>query len=365
VQAAAPARFWAEAEYLLWWMKGAALPPLVTTSPPGTPLSQAGVLGAPGTLILFGDNSVNDEARSGVRITLGGWLDDCQTLGVEADFFMLSSRGTGFAASSTGNPILARPFFDVTTGLQSSELVAFPGLLAGSVSASSASTGLLGADALLRCNLCCGCSYRLDLVGGYRYLRLSDHLGVDENLVSTAAANPNFVPLGTNILVADRFDTSNDFHGLSLGLKGELREGPWVLQGRVLLAVGDNHEVVNISGATTVTVPGIGTPVTRAGGLLGLPSNIGHFNTDRVEVIPEFGVRVGYQVTPRLKVFVGYTFLYWGEVVRAGNEVDLGVNPTLLPGFPAPATGPQRPRPLLNNTSFWAQGAEVGLELQF
>src|SRR5262245_62715161 len=27
-------RIWAEADYLLWWMKGASLPPLVTTSPP-------------------------------------------------------------------------------------------------------------------------------------------------------------------------------------------------------------------------------------------------------------------------------------------------------------------------------------------
>src|SRR5262245_27258846 len=68
--AGSPGCLWAEAEYLLWWMKGAALPPLVTASPAGTPSTQAGVLGAPGTTVLFGGNSVNDEVRSGMRFTL-------------------------------------------------------------------------------------------------------------------------------------------------------------------------------------------------------------------------------------------------------------------------------------------------------
>jgi hypothetical protein len=128
---------WAEAEYLLWWMKGATLPPLITTSPSGTPATQAGVLGAPGTAILFGGDRVNDDVRSGGRFTLGAWLDDCHTLGVEGDFFFLSSRGSGFDASSTGSPILARPFIDATTGQPNSQLIAFPGLLAGSISAQS------------------------------------------------------------------------------------------------------------------------------------------------------------------------------------------------------------------------------------
>src|SRR4051794_31004468 len=47
-------RIWADGEFLLWWMKGAALPPLVTASPSGTPGTQAGVLGAPATSVLFG-----------------------------------------------------------------------------------------------------------------------------------------------------------------------------------------------------------------------------------------------------------------------------------------------------------------------
>jgi hypothetical protein len=321
------------------------------------------VLGAPTTTVLFGGNRVNDDVRSGVRLTLGSWLNDCHTLGVEGDFFTLVSQGTGFPASSSGNPILARPFFNTSTGLPDAELIALPGQLAGSVFAHAGSTGLLGADALLRARLCCGCNYQLDVVGGYRYLRLSDHLSVEEDLVTTSAANPNFVPQGTSIMLDDRFNTRNDFHGFDLGLKGNLRRGPWVLQGLAQMAVGENHEVVNIAGSTTVTVPGL-PPVTSVGGLLALPSNIGHFSKDQVVVIPEFGARLAYQVTPHLQAFAGYTLRSWDRVVRAGNEVDLTVNPTLLPGSPVPVTGPQRPMPLLNGTSFWAQGIDLGLELR-
>jgi hypothetical protein len=112
-------------------------------------------------------------------------------------------------------------------------------------------------------------------------------------------------------------------------------------------------------------VPGVPPPVTSVGGLLALPSNIGRFSKDRTEVIPEFGARIGYQVTSHLQVFAGYSLLYWGEVVRAGNEVDLTVNPALLPGSGIPVTGPRRPMPLLTNSSFWAQGIDLGLELRF
>src|SRR5262245_25821908 len=38
---------WVNVEYLLWWAKGSPLPPLVSTSPAGTPVTSAGVLGTP------------------------------------------------------------------------------------------------------------------------------------------------------------------------------------------------------------------------------------------------------------------------------------------------------------------------------
>ena len=72
-----PGKYWLRADYLMWWTNGTRLPPLVTTSPQGTPVSQAGVLGASGTTVLFGDTTVGDDMRSGFRTTFGMWLDDC------------------------------------------------------------------------------------------------------------------------------------------------------------------------------------------------------------------------------------------------------------------------------------------------
>lgn len=76
--------FWIELDYLAWTVKGDHLPPLVTTSPAGTPLGVAGVLGAPGTTILFGNSAVNDDWCSGGRVSAGYWFDPGHTRGVEA-----------------------------------------------------------------------------------------------------------------------------------------------------------------------------------------------------------------------------------------------------------------------------------------
>jgi hypothetical protein len=360
-------RVWAEADFLLWWMRGAALPPLVTTSPAGTPISQAGVLGAPGTTILFGGSSVNDDLRAGGRIAVGYWFDCDRTCGVEADFFMLEGKAARFAASSGGDPILARPFTDASSGGQASQRIAFPGDTTGSVQAFDGTTGLLGAGALLRENLCCKCwcegGFRLDVLFGYRYLQFSDRLGVTEDITNVNPNNPNFIPVGANIVLEDRFSTRNQMHALDFGLVGELRRGPLSLTARGRIAVGYDHQDVDIFGTTTVTVPGA-APVVNSGGLLALGGNLGHHSRDEAGVVPELDVKLAYQITPRLTASVGYTFLYWSDVVRAGDQIDQTVNSTLLPPAVAPS-GPARPAFGFRNTDFWAQGLDLGLELRY
>jgi hypothetical protein len=355
-------RFWVGADYLLWKVKGDPLPPLLTTSPAGTPQAQAGVGGTPGVTTLFGGSRVNDDWRSGGRLDLGAWLDCQQTLGVEAGFFMLENRASGINVGSGGTPILARPVFNAASGRPDAQLIAFPGIVSGSFSARDSST-LLGAGAWLRYNLCCGCGTRVDALLGYRYLRLTDRLGIAENLVSTDPTNP-FVPLGTQLGVVDQFRTTNDFNGVDLGLTGEFRRGPFSLEWLAKVAVGPNHGGVDISGATTVIVPGFAAQ-TSPGGLLALSSNSGDFHRDRVSVVPEVGVKLGYQVTSNLRATVGYDFLYWTNVVRPGGQIDTAINPNLLPPPLLPLVGPNRPTPLLGTTDVWVQGISFGLEFRY
>jgi hypothetical protein len=291
----------------------------------------------------------------------GYWLDCEQRWGIEANYFELEDGTTRFDAASSGNPILARPFFNALTGRPDAELIAFPGVSTGSFSAAE-TTSLLGAGIWLRRNLCCGECYRLDALVGYRYLRLSDRLGIREDLTSTDATSTT-VPLGTRVDVADQFDATNDFHGVDLGLAGELRRGRWVLEGLAKVALGTNVSELNVNGSTAVTVPGSPTVINNAG-LLALSSNSGHFSADRFGVVPEVGIKVGYQVTPCLRATVGYDFLYWSDVVRPGAQIDTTVNPNLL--APPVGGGPSRPAPRFDNTSdLWVHGVSFGLELRF
>jgi hypothetical protein len=352
-------QLWADVDFLLWWVKGDRLPPLVTTSPAGTPRAQAGVLGAPGTTVLFGDSGVNGGVRTGVRFRAGYWCDCEHTIGIEGDFFVLENLATHFNAASNGNPILARPFFNALTNQQDSELIAFPGVVSGRASVSESSS-LLGAGIWLRYNLCCDCAYRVDGTMGYRYLRMTDRLGINESLTST-----NTDSAGTVLNIADRFDTTNEFNGVELGLTGEIRRGSWILDWTTKVALGENSSTLQINGATTVTTPGAAS-TTGTGGLLALPSNIGSFSKDRFAVVPELSLKLGYQVTPCLRAFVGYDFLYWTSVIRPGNQIDTTVNTNLLPPPVTPLVGPSRPAIRIGESSdVWVQGISLGLELRF
>jgi len=356
-----PYDIWFRGEYLLWAVKDAKTPPLVTTSPPGTPRAGAGILTTPGTTVLFGGPNVDLEERSGARFTLGFWFDSEQTCGLEASYFFLGDRTVNFNAGSNGLPILARPFFNASTGLEDAELVAFPGVLTGNI-AVNVKSALHGADIDFRTNLWRGCCWRMDLLAGYRYLSLNESINIAENLVVPAGA-----PFaGTNIGVWDNFGTHNTFNGGELGLDLELRQRRWSLNFLGKVALGSMHEVVNINGNTSFTVP-MSTPIVQMGGLLALPTNIGHFTTDRFAVVPEVGVRLGYQITDWLKATVGYSFIYASDVVRPGWAIDRVINTSQLPmvtGTPA-LVGAARPIFTPKNTDFWAQGLTLGLEFRY
>jgi hypothetical protein len=351
------------ADYLLWWVKGASLPPLVTTSPP----TSLGVLGQPGTTVVFGQSDPLNNLRSGVRATVGWWMDDCQTWALEGSGLFLGRQSSNLVVSSTGVPLLARPFFNVTANMQDAELVAnplvpsLPGLLplVGSVSVSSRSD-LWGAEANLVRNIYRGLRFQLDLYGGFRYLDLDEHLDINEALLI-----PSTSPMaaGTTFQVADSFHTRSQFYGGQLGMRTEYHWGPWFLNMRGSVALGTTHEIADVSGITRVSVPGLGSE-SFAGGLLTQPTNIGHFNHNTFSVVPETGFNIGYQFTEHARIYLGYTFLYWNRVARPGNQIDLAVNTSQI-NPPRVLAGPARPEFVFHDSDFWAQGLNFGLELRY
>jgi hypothetical protein len=352
-------RFWVSGEWLYWNPQGSDLPPLLTTSPAGTPRTSAGVRGRPGTRVVFGNTEENNDWRSGFRVSAGVWLGECAQWGVGANFFYLDDQEENFRASSLGLPILARPFFNVASGTQDSELVAFPRLLAGSV-AVSGSSEFWGGDVNVRKHLYSGCTWCIDGLIGYRYLRLRDDLSISEDLVVTSQTS--LTPSGTEFDVVDRFQASNDFHGGQVGVVARFNGENFWLGLETKVALGVNDREVNIGGATTVRVPGA-APVSRPGGLLALGSNSGQFDESEFAVVPELTVKAGVFVTEGLSLFVGYNFLYWNSVYRAGEQIDLAVNPSQIP--PGTLVGPARPAFPGRESGFWVHGVTAGAELRW
>lgn len=354
---------WIEADLLLWWLKGASVPPLLSSSPPGTPRNQAGVLGTPGAQVLFGGDTYNNDMLPGGRFTLGAWLDEDKTLGVEMYGIVLPGgcSPTSYTAGTPG--VVSRPFVDANTGRNASELVSYPGILDGSSTASISTCGLYGAGVVGLLNVAGNENYRIDALGGFRYLSICDKASVTENLTSVDPNNGG-IPVGTTFGILDQFKTGSQFYGCDVGLRGEYRMSRrWFVDGTGRIALGSTYQSCEINGSTTVTTPG-GVASTSPGGLLALPSNIGSYSREVLTFVPEVGVHVGYFLTERVRLKAGYTFLYWSSVARAGNVIDPVVNTNSLPPAGAGAL-PARPAFNWNGTGVWAQGIDLGLEWRF
>ncbi|MBX3412280.1 MAG: BBP7 family outer membrane beta-barrel protein [Pirellulales bacterium] len=354
---------WAQADYLLWWTKGESVPALVTTSPAETPRPQAGVLGQPGTETLYGGDRYLNDYRSGGRLDFGAWLNQRRSVGIGGGFFALEDATSSFSATSLGEPILARPFFNPNSGAQDSALVAYSStatgdIIAGTINANT-SNSLINANAYMTGMLFRNNGVRFDLLGGYRFTRFDESVGITENLVITEQGG--LVPTGTTFNTLDTFDVTNTFNGGELGLLFETTTGRWSMDGAFKLGLGNMHETVNIWGSTIVTPPGGGSD-SREGGLLALPSNIGYYSRNEFAVVPEAQINLSYHFTTWWRVQVGYTFIYWNNVVRAGHQIDTTVNTTQLDPV---QVGPDRPAFSFVSGDLWAQGLNVGTELRY
>ncbi|MEM4360476.1 MAG: BBP7 family outer membrane beta-barrel protein, partial [Candidatus Bilamarchaeaceae archaeon] len=133
------------------------------------------------------------------------------------------------------------------------------------------------------------------------------------------------------------------------------------------VAFGNLNRTLYITGGQQLLLAD-GTIRTANGGLLALPgANIGKFSDNVFAVVPEVGVNIGYQLTPRMRFFVGYNFLYLANVLRPGSAVDTVVDAARIPNFPLPnnpaplPTIPPRPTALVRSSDIFAQGISFGL----
>lgn len=332
-------RIWLATDFYHATAQGTLLPPLVTAAPNGNAVGLAGALGQTSTTMLFGGRRALNDFRPGIRANAGMWLSEDSRFGVDGTFLYVGNATESFARATDPNgPILAQP---VTFGLTGTALAIPVGILGpGSISA-HASSAIIGGDANFRYGLTTSERGRLDLILGYRYLRLRDTVEVAS--LHTAGGFPQL-----DTAFADSFRTLNQFHGGQIGLGGTHRIfDRLTLTTKATVALGENISDVTISGRT---ISPLGNSET---GLMTGSGNIGNTRERMFSVIPEGTVKLGWDFTDRIRLNAGYSILYWNQVRRAADQIDTTI---LAPG---------RPRFPDDSTDYWIQGWTVGLDMRY
>jgi Putative beta barrel porin-7 (BBP7) len=309
-------------------------------------------------------------------VTLGSWLDSGETIGLEASGFGLPKQSRTFRAASDagGNPVLAfryiDPFPPINTGAEDAFQASIPGQFTGNLAVHT-STSLWGTEANAIVSLRTTDTLRIQGLAGFRYIDLMDVL--DLTWVNQALPGSTVPFLGNNfaapsaVTSADSFRTRNQFYGGQVGLRVEYLLGNAFVGLCGKVALGGNHEVVQIAGTSSLIQPGAAPATVNFGQFAG-PSNIGRFTKNQFVVVPEVNLKLGTNITPNVRAFVGYDFMYMNNVVRANNQVDLVVDTRANPvngGFLAPTPATSSPRLPFSRSDFWAQGINFGVELRY
>jgi len=392
-EAARPAapisRLYGGVEYLHWWVKDAPLSvPLVSTGPIST--THHGFLDRPDSTILYGaphapakgGNDTQDfSGFSGGRLTLGYTLDDARRYAIEASGFALQSQTAGFQiqGDQNGLPIINIPVFNTTPytpggrpgGLPPAEdglpasLPSDPdrfdsnaGVFTGRVKISN-SLELWGADLNGVASLYRTPSWEFSGLAGFRFLRLSENFNL-----SYESTGVSGVYTGESGSASDTFRTQNGFYGGAFGLRGRYSHGPWSVETAASIAIGASHEVLNVSGGF-VSNNFQGGMRSGPEGVFAQPANEGQFSSVHFAVVPEVNIKLGYEITPSIRVTIGYDFLYDSNVIRPGDQINRNIpkGQTFLQGGNIIST--TSPSRIFRTTDFFAQGMNVGVAFRF
>jgi hypothetical protein len=361
-----PYIIWASSDFLVWKIKSGLVPGLATTVPIGvisttttntflnpTTGAVSSVVNNPPTVVpltiqssatLASGNKLDVGDQFGGRFTVGMWLDPEQSFGIEGSGFFITRKTAGFQ-SSTGNTTdqTVIPLgFNNTYFLTPATIGGGTSINLGSGSAGngaptlfqsfavsavrqatstvvgSGSTGMWGAELNARC-----ASPSLGAVSGlfgFRYLNLHEDLALNDSFQlfqPQGFPDPSNAGLPTSISYAtyDMIRTSNQFYGAQIGLDFDMFVCNFTIDVVAKAALGVMHQTVNVFGDNT-QLNGVVAP----GGLLSSAFDQGNHTRDRIAFIPEVNVKLGYQILPSMRVYVGYDCLYLSSVVRPGAQ---------------------------------------------
>jgi hypothetical protein len=344
-----------DVDYLLLFIQPPTLPPVLTTGSILDPVP--GALGQPNTRILdVGEQEYGP--LSGIRLRLNWPIID--QFAVSGGFFISEQASDIFDRSSdaTGDPLLARPFFDLVFDEQQANRISEPGALEGTTHR-SLSARILGAETIVRWSEPQGMDgLAWSIFGGFNYLRF------DEAYFTSDVARTIPAGSGDNFAFEDHFSTSNRIYGGQLGAQLDccFPDGVVTVFGKV--TVGAVEQNLTINGKTTRTEPDGTVTIDYDQGLYAQPTNTGTYDRWRVSTVPEFGINLAYCVHPRVRISVGYTFMYLTNVIRPADQIDQRI--TVQPLFGGALIPPFRPViDSFDTTNIWVQYLNFGVGVNF
>jgi hypothetical protein len=343
-------RVWVDFECLMWRAKGGLVPAVVAAAyaVPTQPTPD------PWTAFMINDNRINGDIRSGMRLSAGYWLDKPQGTGVEARYtrFLHADDIANYTGSS--ETFLARPFWDESRDVPALFLLSNPNGTMQGIAQVRTSFDSQGFEANYWRRGPAMFAEQFHWIFGLRYWEL------EEDLTVAAGSQSG----GLQVATYDTFATRNQFFGGQIGGKLNYTMNRFTIDFILKLAVGAMVQDATISGGSMAVLP-TGTIVDRQGGFLALASNMGEHSRTKMAFIRDTTINVGYCVTDYLTLRLGLDFSYVYQVVRPGEQIDLGINPNLLPFSPTPAANPARPGFRFNQEDFWMYGVNFGVSLQF
>lgn len=348
-----PYCMWVKGEYLLWQIDNSSIPTLLSNSGAGiltfnttqtvTDSFGTNVVNIPHTVPLLvqvestlpGGNTVDFGDQPGARLTVGWWLTDDKCFGVDVSGFWLDQKAVHFTSTATNNNQFFQSGF--TNDVYISPAPSVPPTLVSSTPV------LIGANALTnldvsstfqtwgfevngRCRKCFFGPVTFDFLTGFRYMDVDETIHSDEfvNLSPVGPLGgppPTIVPINPfQAHFVDFIDTHNRFYGAQVGVEMEANLCGCFVQACGKLAVGDMHMNYSLQGYTAQTIP---TVTTVPGGLLVNAGDNGLVSAerDRICVMPELNVNVGYNFCTGVRGFVGYNLLYISALARPAQQV--------------------------------------------
>lgn len=346
-------RLFAKVDFLWWYLKKDEIPPLLTTGPDGT----TGVPGDPGVTTFYGGSIMSRHDRFiGVRPTLGYWFNEAETVGLEATAFFVERDSSILHIKRVTSPLFLL-YTDANTGEQAVEQ--FSGLFPSGVTRQGSvqvygRKEIYAEDVRGLVEISRNETWKWTAIAGAKFIQFRNQL----NIVTTGMDLPDL-----NVLygVEDNYHAYDRFYGGQLGLRTEAKWGNWFINGTVTCGLGTNEQRLVTHGSRLVH-----TPVSydrRDVGLYIQHSNTGEDIRWAFSAVPEVNLNLGWAPREWFNVQIGYSAFVWLNVLRAGDQVDTVVNTNQING--ETYDGPARPTIPWKESTFWAQGLNIGCELRW